>query len=399
MQDFPSDFEYHNKVLLDIFSLYASQMDSLPSDSLYTLSSPVNQNNFNIFLSNLPMKVSGCVLPGMDFRMHTKKVCQDGYLVTVHNDCLLTILCDGHGVEGHTVCAYSIDYCHKYFKKHFSQVKHDPKTAISNMLQKCDRKVMNAVECEMSGTTIVVLLICEEKIYCGSLGDSRAVVGQLNSVGDQGRIRSRKHFRKITCDKPFKAVPLTQDQKPEDSDEMLRIRMSGGVVEKLTDPFGRNVGPFRVWNKDGSGPGLAMSRSLGDKVGKACGVISQPLYQEKSILAGKDQFIIVGSDGLWDVLDNIEAINFVEKCKAKCGNSSSGDYPASAKNSSISRLLAEEARYRWLGVAQEERVPIDDISCVVIDFSLEFPKQSILAGEGEQKLVPLEPSSGVSNEG
>lgn len=393
MQDFPSDFDYKNKVLLDIFSLYASQMDSLPSDSLYTLPSPINQNNFNIFLSGLPMKISACVVPGMDFRMNNKKVCQDGYLAITHNNTLFTILCDGHGVEGHNVCEYVIKYCQKHFKKHFSQIKHDPKAAISNMLQKCDKKVINDVECEMSGTTIIVLFVCEEKIHCASLGDSRAIVGQLSDVGEQIRSRNRKHFRKITCDRPFKTIPLTQDQKPENSDEMLRIRNSGGLVEKLTDPYGRNVGPFRVWNKDGSGPGLAMSRSLGDKIGKNCGVISQPIYMEKNILPGRDQFIIIASDGCWDVLDNIEAINFVDKWKGKCVNVGSEEYPANPNNSSISRLLAEEARYRWLGVAQEERVPIDDISCVVIDFAVEYSKDSILASEGEQKLVPIESNS------
>jgi hypothetical protein len=36
------------------------------------------------------------------------------------------------------------------------------------------------------------------------------------------------------------------------------------------------LGPARVWLKDADIPGLAMSRSFGDKVAASCGVISEP---------------------------------------------------------------------------------------------------------------------------
>jgi hypothetical protein len=36
------------------------------------------------------------------------------------------------------------------------------------------------------------------------------------------------------------------------------------------------IGPMRVWRKNEDAPGLMMSRTFGDRVGHACGVICTP---------------------------------------------------------------------------------------------------------------------------
>jgi serine/threonine protein phosphatase PrpC len=348
-------------------------------------------------MSNLPFKVSGCVLPGMDFRQGQSKTCQDFYYFTVHNNCLLAVLCDGHGTEGHHISKYVVDYISKSFKKHFSKLKHDPKSTFSAILSKCDNKILRNLECDLSGTTVVLLLIADGQVHAASLGDSRAVLGSLHPEADQPRARNNKYFRKILCDQNFKVFPLTIDQKPEDEDEEDRIRMSGGLVQKFTDAFGRNVGPFRVWKKDGSGPGLAMSRSLGDKIAKGCGVIAQPIFLQRKIVPAKDFYIVIASDGVWDMMDNVEVINFVQRFKGNCVGASE-EYPANPSNSSISRLLCEEARFRWLGMAQQERVAIDDISCVVIDFAVNQNLESVLETETEKKLVTIERVEGPTED-
>ena len=249
----------------------------------------------------------------MDFRAGQKKVCQDQYSFLIHNNSLFCVLCDGHGSEGHHIAKFASDYIKKYYKKHFSAFKLDAKSTISKMIQKCDKKILNDMDCDLSGSTCVILFIENGIVYCASIGDSRAIIGSLSSVADVPIIRKNKYFRKVVCDRKFKAVQISIDQKPELADELYRIRMAGGVVEKYSDGLGRNIGPFRVWSKDGAGPGLAMSRSLGDRVGNSCGIISLPLYQDRAVEPGKDQYIIIGSDGIWDVLDNVEVVNFVEK--------------------------------------------------------------------------------------
>lgn len=52
-------------------------------------------------------------------------------------------------------------------------------------------------------------------------------------------------------------------------------------------------------------PGLAMSRSLGDKAGRDVGVISDPEIFE-TILNEEDRFLIIASDGVWEFLTNEE---------------------------------------------------------------------------------------------
>ena len=386
---FPLDFEYSNVVSLELQSIYGSQINQLPSDNTYTLPSPTIQDNINIFLSNFPFKVSGCVLPGMDFRASQTKICQDNFFFIVHNNCLLSVLCDGHGTEGHHISKYALEYFQKSFKKKFSAFKHDPKQSISAILQKCDEKIFSQLESSLSGTTMVINFIADGVALTAGLGDSRAILGYLDPVAETFKQKQGKYFRQITCERSFKVFPLTVDHKPEDKEEEFRIRKSGGLVHRYTDAFGRDVGPYRVWQSNGSGPGLAMSRSLGDKVAKGCGVISVPMYTERRLVSGKDQYIVLASDGVWDVMENVEVINFVEKWKGMCLNQANEDYPANPNNSSISRLLCEEARYRWLGIAQTERVSIDDISCIVIDFAIDSTTESLLETPTDKKLVSI----------
>lgn len=390
---FYADLQYQNPVQLSLHGLYGSTINGLISDNTYKLPSPINQSVLNIQLGNLPINLSTCTIPGMDFRIDHVKVCQDTYTIIPQDDTLLIVLCDGHGSIGHTIAGFITDYIIKSFKKHFLDFRVNPKKVISRIVKKCDNKILNTMDCQLSGSTLVVAFIINGTIHCANVGDSRAIIGTLSHFPDAIPIRTSKYFRKTNCERTFKAANLSKDHKPELEDETLRIRKSGGTVQKYRDSFGRNVGPYRVWNSEGSGPGLAMSRSLGDKVGKDCGVISVPVFSERKIVPGKDQYIVIASDGVWDVLYNIEAINFIDKWHGKCFNISTNEYPANTNNCSIARLLCEEARYRWLGSAQTERVAIDDISCIVLDFSVEVVKDILVPGPNEEFLVSIDPEA------
>ncbi len=69
---------------------------------------------------------------------------------------------------------------------------------------------------------------------------------------------------------------LSRDHKPNDKDEMARIKKRGGRIQPFRDDDGEFVGPHRVWLKEDEIPGLAMSRSFGDKVASSVGVIAEP---------------------------------------------------------------------------------------------------------------------------
>jgi len=69
-------------------------------------------------------------------------------------------------------------------------------------------------------------------------------------------------------------------------------------------------GPLRVWKKDEESPGLAVTRTLGDLLGHKIGISSEPDIEYWKIM-NDDYFIILASDGVWDVLNSAEAVGYI----------------------------------------------------------------------------------------
>ena len=115
----------------------------------------------------------------------------------------------------------------------------------------------SGIDISFSGSTTVALLILNNKLWCANVGDSRAILVKF------------RHNQ-------WRAYPLSTDHKPDLPGELSRITQAGGRVEGSPNEIGVLVGPKRVWVKDGRYPGLAMSRSMGDKVAAQVGVISEP---------------------------------------------------------------------------------------------------------------------------
>ena len=185
---------------------------------------------------------------------------------------------------------------------------------------------------KLSGSTLVFVLLFDNKIVCGNVGDSRAIIASKNELNNSW----------LTTD-------LSRDHKPDLPDEKERIINSNGRISPFLNAQGNYVGPIRVWQKDGRYPGLAMSRSLGDSVGKKCGVIEIPEVVEKK-LSKDDCIIIIGSDGIWELITSEEAVNIVA--------------PFLSDNSAEAACnkLVEEALIRW----KKKNTSIDDITCIVI---------------------------------
>lgn len=161
-------------------------------------------------------------------------------------------------------------------------------------------------------------------------------------------------------------VQLTKDQKPEDPDEYARILSHGGIIKRLSEN-NKQIGPFRVFDSSGKYPGLAMSRSIGDSSGSSLGIISIPICTNIK-LSGHEKFIVLASDGVWDVMDNEDVVTFIETYRKVCLQTGEPPEEVDCFNTFISQLLCEEARIRWLSIITEEDVIIDDISCVVFQF-------------------------------
>lgn len=96
------------------------------------------------------------------------------------------------------------------------------------------------------------------------------------------------------------AIKLSEDHKPSSTPERLRIEKLGGEVY------------------DGYLNGqLSVARALGDwhmkgPRGSSCPLSAEPELQE-TILSDEDEFLILGCDGLWDVMSSQCAVTMARK--------------------------------------------------------------------------------------
>ena len=84
-----------------------------------------------------------------------------------------------------------------------------------------------------------------------------------------------------------------------------RIVAAGGRVFAVRYDDGID-GPARVWLAHADIPGLAMSRSLGDKVAHSAGVSSEPEIFELKLVKGDHLFLVSATDGLWEFITSQE---------------------------------------------------------------------------------------------
>ncbi|KAL0858037.1 hypothetical protein Bca101_063191 [Brassica carinata] len=179
-----------------------------------------------------------------------------------------------------------------------------------------------------SGTTALTVVRQGEVIYVANVGDSRAVLGTVSEEGS------------------LTAVQLTVDFKPNIPQEEERIIGCNGRVFCLED----EPGVHRVWQPEEESPGLAMSRAFGDYCIKEYGLVSVPEVTQRNI-STRDQFVILATDGVWDVISNEEAVEIV---------SSTAERPKAAKR------LVEKAVKAWN--KKRRGIAMDDISAVCLFF-------------------------------
>ncbi|CAN6469643.1 unnamed protein product [Victoria cruziana] len=199
-----------------------------------------------------------------------------------------------------------------------------------------------SVDCFCSGSTAVALVKQGEHLLVANLGDSRAV---LCTKGDNNQ--------------PI-PVQLTVDLKPNLPKEAERIEQCRGRVFALEE----EPDVHRLWLPDENCPGLAMARAFGDFCLKDFGLISVPeIFYRR--LTHKDEFVVLATDGVWDVLSNAEVVKIV----------------SSARNRSMAaRSLVERAVRSWKSKFPTSRV--DD--CAVVCLFLKVPSpdpKSIRAGD------------------
>lgn len=138
------------------------------------------------------------------------------------------------------------------------------------------------------GSTAVVVWLQGGYICTANLGDSRAVL-----------CRNKK------------AMELSVDHKPNSVLEKQRIEELGGTVKwyGYVDLHGKPIMDSGCYRVNGN---LAVSRSIGDFDEKPF-ISGVPDVMIQPRQPGKDEFIILASDGLWDVFTSSEAVDFVNE--------------------------------------------------------------------------------------
>lgn len=143
---------------------------------------------------------------------------------------------------------------------------------------------------DAAGCTACSALITPTEIWVANAGDSRAVIGKKRSDGK------------------YEAFAMSEDHKPDNEGEKKRIEEAGGFVE---DNRVRGI--------------LALSRSIGDLEYKVKG--ENKNYKKDMITADPEikiqkiepdvSFLIIACDGIWDCLDNQQAVDKVGDLIAK----------------------------------------------------------------------------------
>ncbi|KAJ6800478.1 putative protein phosphatase 2C 66 [Iris pallida] len=149
-------------------------------------------------------------------------------------------------------------------------------------------KLHPGIDCFCSGTTAVTVVKQGQDLVIGNVGDSRGILGT----------RDR--------DNNLVAVQLTVDLKPNLPKEAARIHQCRGRVFALQD----EPEVARVWLPNSDSPGLAMARAFGDFCLKDYGLISVPDISYRR-LTEKDEFIVLATDGVWDVFSNKEVVDII----------------------------------------------------------------------------------------
>ncbi|KAK7260992.1 hypothetical protein RIF29_27295 [Crotalaria pallida] len=224
------------------------------------------------------------------------------------------------GVEGEVVGLFGVFDGHggaraaEYVKQNlFSNlISHpkfisDTKSAIADAYNHTDSEFLKSENTQNrdAGSTASTAILVGDRLLVANVGDSRAVICRDGN-----------------------AIAVSRDHKPDQTDERQRIEDAGGFVMW--------AGTWRV------GGVLAVSRAFGDRLLKQY-VVADPEIQEEKVDSSLE-FLILASDGLWDVVSNEEAVAMIKPIED-----------------------AEEAAKRLMKEAYQ-RGSSDNITCVVVRF-------------------------------
>ena len=186
-------------------------------------------------------------------------------------DKALFCLFDGHG--GDKVSKFLQTNFIEYFKEMLPS--NNIKEKLINLFKILDEKTKE-LNCYQVGATACIIYITKENgqrcLYSANVGDTRSIL-----------ISNNEYKR------------LSYDHRANDDKEYKRIINDGGIV------FGG-----RIYGT------LMLGRAFGDWELKAYGVSSEP-HITKINISDNDKYVILATDGVWDVLEEMEVYDLSKK--------------------------------------------------------------------------------------
>lgn len=201
---------------------------------------------------------------------------QDSYYITNKNSKNnVYAIFDGHGKSGELVSKFiSTQLSHILENEEFPLKK----KRIKNIYKTIDSELKSKKLGKYSGTTALCIVQNKNVFNILNSGDCRAVLSHDGLP-----------------------IQLTRDHKPVSVNERLRIKRLGGHISKPT----HDDVDYRI-------KGLSVSRGFGDFFAKKFVTYVPEVFEYHPHV--KDEFIILGSDGIWDSLRNEVAVNLVREC-------------------------------------------------------------------------------------
>lgn len=248
-------------------------------------------------IKNLEYNISYSSKTGIQ-KNKTKSCNQDNLLVLSQPHQHLFAVFDGHGKEGHLISSFIQKHYETALKDKIKVAKNEAaerffvkffEDYVKNLSVCLKNSHLNTVH---SGSTFLSVFLYKNLCVCTNLGDSKAVL--------------------VSYDRVWSARQLNLLHKPSEKSEKARIITAGGVIGQMKNELGNPIGPLRVLSSSKGGPGLALTRSLGDSFFKEYGISDTPEISTFK-LNSTDKCFIVATDGLWDYIDDNTVVDTVQK--------------------------------------------------------------------------------------
>lgn len=305
------------------------------------------------------------------------------FIMKVEGQCSVYGVFDGHGHKGHDISNFIKDNLPKVLLQQ-SKLREDPLAALSAAFEKTQHLIVQATKMKMidasqSGSTVSVIYhdLAENVLHVAHVGDSRCVLAKYKQEAEE-------HLR-------WNAYDLTVDHKPNMPEERARIEAAGGRV--IYDG-GWN---YRVYARNHRGPGLNMSRAMGDLVGFFhAGISASPDVQSVNVVEGAqaeeevqattsdahdsgqgsritsssasvssyklssvDKFVLLCSDGVWEFVTSEEAVKVVGQFEVQDAMKAADHLTAISWDRWIKELAGQV---------------VDDITAIVVNLNIKPPQ-------------------------